>query len=92
MCATCGCSEGAKATVTNLATGEKILIADHHHLHVHGHQHHHHDHDTIMSIPSTNTASPRPSPLSKRFCKRMMRSQHETGRGLRAARSSLLIS
>ena len=45
MCATCGCSEGAKATVTNLATGEKILIADHHHLHVHGHDHHHHDHD-----------------------------------------------
>ena len=45
MCATCGCSEGAKATVTNLATGEKILIADHHQLHVHGHDHHHHDHD-----------------------------------------------
>ena len=45
MCSTCGCSEGAKATVTNLATGEKILIADHHHLHVHGHNHHHHDHD-----------------------------------------------
>jgi hydrogenase nickel incorporation protein HypB len=45
MCATCGCSEGVKTTVTNLATGEKILIADHHHLHVHGHDHHHHDHD-----------------------------------------------
>ena len=45
MCTTCGCSEGAKATVTNLATGEKILIADHHHLHVHGNDHHHHDHD-----------------------------------------------
>src|SRR6476620_12518839 len=45
MCATCGCSEGAKATVTNLATGEKILIADHHHLHVHGNDHHQHDQD-----------------------------------------------
>jgi hydrogenase nickel incorporation protein HypB len=45
MCATCGCSEGAKATVTNLATGEKIIVADHDHLHAHGHDHHHHNHN-----------------------------------------------
>jgi len=51
MCSTCGCSEGAKATVTNLATGEKILIADHHHLHVHGHDHHPHDHDHDHEYP-----------------------------------------
>jgi len=52
MCATCGCSSGAKATIVNLATGRVSAIApnerDHHH-HDHEHVHadgtrHSHDH------------------------------------------------
>ncbi len=58
MCESCGCSDGAKATVINLVTGAKTEIASdhgpshHHHAdehHGHGHRHdhghdHHHDH------------------------------------------------
>lgn len=49
MCETCGCSDGAKATVINMKTGKTSEIqpdhgaGDHHH-HNHGHDHHH-DHD-----------------------------------------------
>ncbi len=54
MCESCGCSEGAKATLINLRTGETTAIpadhALHHHAHEHQHQHehggdHHHGHD-----------------------------------------------
>ncbi len=61
MCATCGCDEGAKVTVTNLQTGEESHMErgapaapththDHHHddghHHDHAHDgHDHHDHD-----------------------------------------------
>ncbi|MBS0250041.1 MAG: hydrogenase nickel incorporation protein HypB [Proteobacteria bacterium] len=60
MCATCGCSSGAKTTLTNLNTGKTTSLRsephthhDHHvHDHVHAdgtrhshdHDHHHHDH------------------------------------------------
>jgi len=53
MCETCGCSDDAKATVTDLKTGEAIAVPaddqkqhDHDHHHDQGHHdHHHHDHD-----------------------------------------------
>jgi hydrogenase nickel incorporation protein HypB len=39
MCTTCGCSDGAKTTITDLSDG-------HEHSHGHGHGHdHHHEHD-----------------------------------------------
>lgn len=55
MCGTCGCSDGAKATVIDLKTGETAEVAraadhlhvhthDHGHTHDHDHSHHHHDH------------------------------------------------
>ena len=50
MCTTCGCSDDAKATVTDMQTGKTVEMAhDHeHHDHLHGHdhsheEHHHHD-------------------------------------------------
>lgn len=51
MCITCGCSDGAKATLTDLTTGKKQSLIDQHahdhehgHSHSHGHEHsHHHD-------------------------------------------------
>jgi hydrogenase nickel incorporation protein HypB len=49
MCESCGCSDGARATVINLRTGAKTELAhDHHHGHSHHHHHDHghsHDHD-----------------------------------------------
>ncbi|WP_411727123.1 hydrogenase nickel incorporation protein HypB [Methyloglobulus sp.] len=50
MCTICGCSDGAKATVTDLETGKTVELAhdgshhDHNHDHDHGHPHHSHDH------------------------------------------------
>lgn len=47
MCTTCGCSDGAHATVTDLATGKIHNIENHPHRHDDGHTHdhdHHHDH------------------------------------------------
>jgi hydrogenase nickel incorporation protein HypB len=48
MCATCGCGEGATATVRNLETGVVTQVPDanspHHHDHGHDHDHDH-DHD-----------------------------------------------
>lgn len=46
MCESCGCSDGAKATVINLRTGARTELGhDHHAAHPHGHaHHHHHDH------------------------------------------------
>jgi len=50
MCTTCGCSDDAKATVTDMQTGKTVEMAhnhDHSHDHVHNHDehNHHHDHD-----------------------------------------------
>jgi len=52
MCTTCGCSDHAQATLTDLTSGERRTIgahAHHHHGHEHGHphdhEHHHHAHD-----------------------------------------------
>ncbi len=52
MCESCGCSEGAKATIVNLKTGARTEIAQdhadgphHHHHHGHAHDHHGHSHD-----------------------------------------------
>ncbi|MDT0636291.1 hydrogenase nickel incorporation protein HypB [Spectribacter hydrogenoxidans] len=53
MCTTCGCGEGARATVTDLATGKVHPLGapahhhhgdDHDHEHDHEHDHHHHGH------------------------------------------------
>ncbi|MFT3729987.1 MAG: hydrogenase nickel incorporation protein HypB [Hyphomicrobium sp.] len=45
MCTTCGCSSGAKTTLTNLETREARELSDHshhdHHHHEHGHAHEH---------------------------------------------------
>jgi hydrogenase nickel incorporation protein HypB len=48
MCVTCGCSDNAKATVTDLDTGKVVTVTadDHSHNHEHEHDHHHtHDHE-----------------------------------------------
>jgi hydrogenase nickel incorporation protein HypB len=53
MCESCGCSDGAKATVINMQTGARTEMAGdnapaphHHHGHGHDHAHdHHHPHD-----------------------------------------------
>jgi hydrogenase nickel incorporation protein HypB len=59
MCATCGCSDDSETRLTDLQSGETIVLNpphdhphphDHHHDHDHGHgngHHHHHDHDQI---------------------------------------------
>jgi hydrogenase nickel incorporation protein HypB len=48
MCATCGCSDDSKATLTDLQRGTTIALGDpaghEHDHHVHGHEHHHHAH------------------------------------------------
>ncbi len=46
MCTTCGCSDGAKATVTDMQTGKTANMPDHHdHDHTHDHSDdHNHDH------------------------------------------------
>ncbi len=52
MCVTCGCSDNAKATVTDLDSGKVVTIEhdhshehDNHPTHDHSHEHHVHDHD-----------------------------------------------
>tara|TARA_R110002096_G_scaffold245529_1_gene437760 strand:+ start:1213 stop:2169 length:957 start_codon:yes stop_codon:yes gene_type:complete len=45
MCTTCGCSDDAKTTVTNLESGSVSTISEHDHTHDHNHDHEHpHDH------------------------------------------------
>lgn len=46
MCATCGCSNEAHASITDPETGETIVLhaRDGHHDHTHEHGQHHHDH------------------------------------------------
>lgn len=71
MCTTCGCSTGAKTTLTNLETGKTSPLRDdtsahihhhdHHHEHVHSdgkghsHGHDHHDHDHDHDHPHDHT-------------------------------------
>lgn len=50
MCTTCGCSDDAHATVTDLQSGTTVSIDKDGHEHAHDHDHHHghthhHDHD-----------------------------------------------
>lgn len=46
MCTTCGCSDKAKATISNLVTGKVASMDGHGHSHDHSHEHDHsHDHD-----------------------------------------------
>lgn len=51
MCTTCGCSDGAAATVTDMLTGKAYVIGAHaheqhaHEHHAHGHSEHSHGHD-----------------------------------------------
>jgi len=49
MCTTCGCSDNAKTTVTDMQTGKTVEIAhnhNHEHSHDHDHQHQHGDEHT----------------------------------------------
>jgi hydrogenase nickel incorporation protein HypB len=41
MCSTCGCSDHAQATLTDLASGERLAIGPHDHHHAHQHRHEH---------------------------------------------------
>jgi hydrogenase nickel incorporation protein HypB len=74
MCTVCGCSDNAKATMTDPATGVTVTLAapgeaaghpahahDHDHPHPHDHDHHHaHDHDHGHSHgPAHDHAPPR---------------------------------
>src|SRR3954447_20760378 len=48
MCTTCGCSDDAQPTLTDLQTGAKTSLSTDRHQHVHAHVHDHdhaHDHD-----------------------------------------------
>ena len=46
MCTTCGCSDNAKTTLTNLESGSVSTISEHDHHHNHQHPHNHtHGHD-----------------------------------------------
>lgn len=45
MCTTCGCSDEAEVTITDLESGKTVgLERGHHHHHGDGNYHHHHDH------------------------------------------------
>ena len=45
MCTTCGCSDAARPTITNLETGARVFVDEHAHGHRHAHDHGHaHDH------------------------------------------------
>jgi hydrogenase nickel incorporation protein HypB len=45
MCTTCGCSDHARTTLTDLASGERRAIGTHEHHHDHDDRDHGHDHD-----------------------------------------------
>lgn len=49
MCSTCGCSDDRHTRMTDLQTGETVVLTEHDHAHdhehAHDHDHHHHDHD-----------------------------------------------
>jgi hydrogenase nickel incorporation protein HypB len=53
MCTTCGCSDGAKATIVDIEAGDANEHHHHHehaHLHEHAHPHEHHSHTTTVSL------------------------------------------
>lgn len=57
MCETCGCSDDAQPTVTNLQTGQVASLiegADHAHHH-HNHDHHHHDDENAHTHDHTHS-------------------------------------
>lgn len=58
MCETCGCSDDAQPTVTNLQTGQVASLVDDaedtHHLH-HHHEHDHHDDGNGQSLEHTHS-------------------------------------
>ena len=56
MCTTCGCSDNAKTTVTNLETNEIKVLDTHKHDHTHAHEHSH-DHDHTHSHDHGHTHS-----------------------------------
>lgn len=61
MCVTCGCSDNAKATVTDLASGKVIPVPaeNHDHSHDHSHEHpHSHDHEHDQSHNHNHAHSP----------------------------------
>ncbi len=45
MCTTCGCSDNAHATVTDLQRGKSVTMEKDGHEHSHDHDHHEHSHD-----------------------------------------------
>ena len=45
MCVTCGCSDNAKATITDLDNGNVVTLEDPNQGHTHSHADHDHDHD-----------------------------------------------
>ncbi|AFZ00039.1 hydrogenase nickel incorporation protein HypB [Calothrix sp. PCC 6303] len=47
MCVTCGCSDDAEVTVTNLENGKVELVESHDHLH---HHHHHNQHSHTHTL------------------------------------------
>jgi hydrogenase nickel incorporation protein HypB len=50
MCATCGCSDDSEAKLTDLRSGETIVLKPpHEHQHHHGHDHHH-EHGTVITL------------------------------------------
>jgi len=55
MCVTCGCSDNAKAIVTDLDSGKVVTVSTNDHSHNHEHdQHHTHDHDHSHEHHSQN--------------------------------------
>ncbi|HJZ54321.1 MAG TPA: hypothetical protein VKE74_05155 [Gemmataceae bacterium] len=57
MCATCGCSDNAEPTVTNLQTGAThVMSSGHAHDHDHDHSHAHH-HGGILHLEQELLAS-----------------------------------
>ncbi len=61
MCTTCGCSDGARTTLTDVTTGKTHTIGahdpghEHHHHHDHAHHHHAHDHAHARTHGTTIT-------------------------------------
>ena len=62
MCATCGCSEGAKVS---LESGAATDVHVHDHVHGHDHDHDHHDHHHVHAAPRTETVSLEAAVLQK---------------------------
>jgi hydrogenase nickel incorporation protein HypB len=68
MCATCGCSDHAHATLIDPATGERAAIGPHehhHHAHDHHHDHEHDRHDHVHAHPHGTTVALEQAILAK---------------------------